>query len=1524
MKKLMKRLSWIMIMTLVVTMLSVVPVCVEVKAASATMLYIKDTPGAETQTITEDTDLVLTKGWSWESETATLTLNGFNGEYIEADGDINIVLDGENQITLPADITSEVAGINVSSGGVTVVGNGDEERDSLYVGQTAFESSFYAAHGIKAYGGITIKDCDVAIEIAGDTSSVDKGSTSCYGIWQNGGNFYVQGNASLDINIAGTKICSAVNSLVYAQTTGNIRLRVYDSDTTDDWVPSYAKGVYGLYASGSGTVFIDAPDGIAIDGKLIVEETSGNIDLNGKVKIGKYADLLGRKDMYYLAPNKKISQTESGKETVPCCLAYDYFNGSNDKMGVWLMDGEKNFVKQARISTVADNPLTLVDTTAVDIEAREVGAFSSYIYLTGLVSGGSGSYTYSFADASAVPDYLTIKTSNSYIGYMVAGTPQKEYPAGTARIVVTDSLGETAYIDINYGEVTNPPKNITVDGETFKENESASGTNWSYDATTKKMSLNGYHGDVISSETDINLVLSGDNQITLPATPSEEVYGLKSESKITIAGDGDASADTLTIIQTGMTKAQDVYAIYAEGNLTLQDCTVSVNVKAVEPSVDKATSQRYGIFQNGGNVYVTENASLNINMAATKISSAVESSVYAQTTGTIQLRVYDSDTTDDWVSSYVKGVHGLYASGNGTVFIDVPDGIAIDGKLNVEETSGTIDLNGKVKIGKYADLLGRKDMYYLAPNKKISQTESGKETVPCCLAYDYFNGSNDKMGVWLMDGEKNFVKQARISTVADNPLTFVDTTAVDIEAREVGDSSSYIYLTGLVSGGSGTYTYSFADDSAVPDYLSIKTDGNNYIGYMLAGTPQKEYPAGTARIVVTDSLGATAYIDINYGAVTVANPVTSVSLDADEKILNIGETTELEVVLTPVDATISEITWKSSDDTIAYVDSEGGIKANSPGVCTVTVITVQGGLKDTCIIYVKEAKPLATVGETYIENLVANASYTVDGNSMTADVYGKIEIEDTWRDKTVEVFKTNAEQKCNSEAQFLYIPEKEAVNIAGFSALATLEYMETPYNGTAKEPDVFVEGLVKDTDYIVEYESNIDSGSAKAIITGIGDYFGTFTKIFKITPIQMTGITVSGYSGVYDKMGHTFALSGLPAGAVVTYSLEQDGIFSGEKPARVEVGETIVYFKVSAKNYEDYYGSTKVTVLPISIEGRVVSMSADVFVYDGTSKTPAVQIQNLVSGSDYSVAYANNVNVGTAKAIVSGQGNYTGTIVKEFTITPASIEGKTVTLSQTTYTYDGTAKAPIVSVQGLEQDVDYVVTYSNNVDVGTATVTVIGKNNYTGAITKTFVIEEVVVQPEKPEEPNGPEVPTGTGTSEEPKLPDKNTILKDAKTGIQYKVTATSLAKATVEFVKPKSKKVKKVKIPDAITMDGVTYKVTSIAKNAFNGCSNMTSVTIGKNVTTIGDKAFYKCTKLTKITIPSNVNKIGKQAFYGCKKLKTITIKTTKLTSKKVGSKAFTGTPKNAKVIVPKKSLKSYKKFLYSKGLNKKAKISK
>ncbi|MCD8054100.1 MAG: fibronectin type III domain-containing protein, partial [Lachnospiraceae bacterium] len=75
-----------------------------------------------------------------------------------------------------------------------------------------------------------------------------------------------------------------------------------------------------------------------------------------------------------------------------------------------------------------------------------------------------------------------------------------------------------------------------------------------------------------------------------------------------------------------------------------------------------------------------------------------------------------------------------------------------------------------------------------------------------------------------------------------------------------------------------------------------------------------------------------------------------------------------------------------------------------------------------------------------------------------------------------------------------------------------------------------------------------------------------------------------------------------------------------------------------------------------------------------------------------------------------------------------SLSACTVTLSATSYTYNGAAKTPTVTVKygstTLTKGTDYTVTYSNNTNAGTATVAVTGTGNYTGTVTKTFTISK--------------------------------------------------------------------------------------------------------------------------------------------------------------------------------------------------------
>ena len=185
---------------------------------------------------------------------------------------------------------------------------------------------------------------------------------------------------------------------------------------------------------------------------------------------------------------------------------------------------------------------------------------------------------------------------------------------------------------------------------------------------------------------------------------------------------------------------------------------------------------------------------------------------------------------------------------------------------------------------------------------------------------------------------------------------------------------------------------------------------------------------------------------------------------------------------------------------------------------------------------------------------------------------------------------------------------------------------------------------------------------------------------------------------------------------------------------------------------------------------------------------------------------------------------------------------------------------------------DYTLTWKNNKNIGTASVTIKGKGKYNGSVTKKF---RITVQ--------------------------KNAVYTVSR--LKYKISsADTSGKGTVVFTGATDKAARKaLTIPTTVKIGGKSFRVTAIGTSAMSGAKKLTTVKIGANIMTVGAKAFYGCSKLSNVTI------------FG-----------TKLTTAKTGANAFKGIRSNCRFKVPASRVSAYKKLLRAKGAGPKIIVTK
>ena len=183
---------------------------------------------------------------------------------------------------------------------------------------------------------------------------------------------------------------------------------------------------------------------------------------------------------------------------------------------------------------------------------------------------------------------------------------------------------------------------------------------------------------------------------------------------------------------------------------------------------------------------------------------------------------------------------------------------------------------------------------------------------------------------------------------------------------------------------------------------------------------------------------------------------------------------------------------------------------------------------------------------------------------------------------------------------------------------------------------------------------------------------------------------------------------------------------------------------ITVKGKGNYDASTTASgTFTISAKAVTAAMIADIAAqtYDGTAKEPALTVTDgettLVLDTDYTVAYTDNTNAGTATATITGKGNYSGTASNTFAIEAANLSSASIAaIENQTYTGSEIKPEPAVTIvltvgadaTTLVKGTDFEFSYAYNTNVAAATdnlpptVAVTGKGNFTGTKTASFNI----------------------------------------------------------------------------------------------------------------------------------------------------------------------------------------------------------
>lgn len=312
---------------------------------------------------------------------------------------------------------------------------------------------------------------------------------------------------------------------------------------------------------------------------------------------------------------------------------------------------------------------------------------------------------------------------------------------------------------------------------------------------------------------------------------------------------------------------------------------------------------------------------------------------------------------------------------------------------------------------------------------------------------------------------------------------------------------------------------------------------------------------------------------------------------------------------------------------------------------------------------------------------------------------------------------------------------KTGINIAS----CTITVAKATYTGSALTPEVTVTNasgdVVDESNYTLAWSNNVNAGDAASVtVSGIKAYAGVKTQTFTIDARDINTASLAYTTPVPYQKPADPTEPGIISEPTLTYNgrtLKKGTDYN----VTFENNEAVGQAKFTVKGKGNFTGNVEknysISTADINDTTYMTYSGVDAeYTYTGTAIEPTVILQQngvqLEKGTDYSVTYSNNTKIGTAHIYISGEGNYKNSETElTFEITKAKITAAVVdAIDDQEFTGKAIKPAFAVSVDGvaLTAGVDFDVDYADNIEAGKATITLTGKNNYTGTKTASFGI----------------------------------------------------------------------------------------------------------------------------------------------------------------------------------------------------------